>query len=227
MNDDDYQEHPILYCLLLIPIGLLVTVCWVLQRTYHHKYAILLFAVLTIIATWPLALNLGGSLYSPTDHVSTDIYASIWNHFYWPALAYKHGGDPRITQALCAPCGYWISFYLVGLLTGPVVSLFIDPAPSLVKRDDMWPYGSKDFDNYGRDYAKCNRCKALYIFVNCHYTHYSKWEALSPLCNACWKFLGTPSKRLPYYQTVFLTWRQTEENGQAWLKIHKAVMGGN
>jgi hypothetical protein len=82
----------------------------------------------------------------------------------------------------------------------------------------------------------CLRCRTTWQFVEWHSTDYGHGRGCFPLCKKCWKDLGTPEARLPYYLTMFTQWRSTahmvpdpghlDELYEAWPSIRAAVLAG-
>lgn len=189
--------------MLLIVIILFSTAMWIFVgvlawRVCRAAPAVaLLFLSLALLATWPLILHPASSIYSPTDHVSTDAYASMWNHFFWPALALRSGIDPHHCVLLAAPYGQWITFNFHAAPLWPLMALFMKPV-----RGGYTDTEIKNFREAG--YAHCERCKALYVIDPYHMTEYGEHgDGLFPLCERCWRELGTPENRLPYYWNIF------------------------
>lgn len=74
-------------------------------------------------------------------------------------------------------------------------------------------------------YSWCERCKTPWPFVHPHMTKYDDrrfaGRCCFPLCEKCWHDLGTPERRLPYYER-FAAWSSPERRPQ----IRDAVAAG-
>ncbi len=89
-----------------------------------------LYLVLTFCATYPLVLNPSQSVYSPGDHISTDIYSAMAINLWWPKHAiWELGSAVTKNGLLCAPYGQslmlpsliGIAMLPITLLAGPVL----------------------------------------------------------------------------------------------------------
>ncbi len=84
-----------------------------------------LFLFLTLCVTFPLVLSPASSIYSPTDHISTDVYATMAITLWWPKYAIWNLGQSLLrTPMLCAPYSYFLSTsFLIGWFALPVTLL--------------------------------------------------------------------------------------------------------
>lgn len=74
-------------------------------------------------------------------------------------------------------------------------------------------------------YGGCLCCGASWKAVNWHITKDSEDTGCFPLCERCWLILGTPEKRMPYYEKlVFQIWGENFQ--ESWTDIKQAVMEG-
>ena len=89
-----------------------------------------LYLLLTLCATYPLVLNPSQSVYSPGDHISTDIYSAMAINLWWPKHAiWELGSAVTKNGLLCAPYGQslmlpsliGIAMFPITLLAGPVL----------------------------------------------------------------------------------------------------------
>ncbi len=55
-------------------------------------------------------------------------------------------------------------------------------------------------------FGGCLRCQRPWRFVVGHTTMYDDQRGCFPLCEECWKKLGTPEARLPYYRALAEQW---------------------
>lgn len=55
-------------------------------------------------------------------------------------------------------------------------------------------------------YGACFRCHTTWRFVDHHSTMYTTTAGCFPLCEECWQELGTPDRRLPYYEELMRRW---------------------
>lgn len=71
--------------------------------------------------------------------------------------------------------------------------------------------------------AFCQRCRIPYRACanGYHITHLPNGTGVFPLCNDCWRRLGSAKKRLPYYRMIFKTWTGPDET--EWDMIEEAV----
>lgn len=49
-------------------------------------------------------------------------------------------------------------------------------------------------------YSTCYRCDRPWAVVKGHTTMFSESQGCFPLCEICWRELGTPEARWPYYE---------------------------
>ena len=76
-------------------------------------------------------------------------------------------------------------------------------------------------------YSTCGKCKRPWKYVHGHITNYTVANGMFPLCETCWIELETPSRRLPYYREVWLSWHQWGHEVEAeWEDIETAVLNG-
>jgi hypothetical protein len=54
----------------------------------------------------------------------------------------------------------------------------------------------------------CGRCGFPWAVVKEHCTPYAAGSSCFPLCESCWKVLGHPEARIPYYATLLEVWEQ-------------------
>ena len=79
----------------------------------------ILYFIITIAITYPLIFRMRGSTYSPTDHISTDVYATLSTLFWWIKYAiWNLHHWPAKSMFLAAPYGQYLSY---GELTGFVM----------------------------------------------------------------------------------------------------------
>jgi len=77
----------------------------------------------------------------------------------------------------------------------------------------LWLSRTTSFDHFGR----CYRCGLSLRFSNTwrrrglpfHSTPYSRTGACFPLCEYCWRKLGTPEERWPYYLRLMDKWAES------------------
>jgi hypothetical protein len=98
-----------------------------------HLAALLLYLLLALVATWPLALHATDSvigLNMPGDtNVGVDAYQHTWHH-WWVAEALAHGRSPFFTDRLYYPEGIDLFWQTVGFTQGIVsapVTLALGP----------------------------------------------------------------------------------------------------
>lgn len=77
--------------------------------------------------------------------------------------------------------------------------------------------------------GQCLCCGGHWNVVRGHVTTYLEEPGCSlgcfPLCESCWKKLGTPAERLPYYRELYENnWNYEPE--EVWLQIEAAVREG-
>lgn len=75
-------------------------------------------------------------------------------------------------------------------------------------------------------YGCCFKCERTWDVAPYHATDYTDRNGCFPLCKKCWRELGTPEKRLPYYRMLIDDWNRwghVDENEAKWLLIRKAV----
>jgi hypothetical protein len=79
-------------------------------------------------------------------------------------------------------------------------------------------------------FGECLRCKGSWNIVRGHDTPYRETSRVTIscflLCETCWKELGTPEARLPYYRK-FVFELSEEEIQQYWPAIQTSVLAGN
>ena len=85
-------------------------------------------------------------------------------------------------------------------------------------------------------HSTCFRCRQPWGFVSLHSTQFSDVQGCFPLCESCWKELGSPEKRLPFYH---VWWGQVlakavrygieyrSEVAEWWPRIEAAVLKGD
>jgi hypothetical protein len=73
-------------------------------------------------------------------------------------------------------------------------------------------------------YGDCGRCRTPWLFVRYHVTKYSNGSGCFPLCQKCWRELGTPEARLPYYRDLLARWH--DPDGAKWCAVEAAVRAG-
>lgn len=74
-------------------------------------------------------------------------------------------------------------------------------------------------------YSRCGRCKIPWRFTKEHITQYgTDGSGCFPLCERCWKELGTPKQRWPYYSQLICQWYSCgEKNPKIRDEIRDAV----
>lgn len=77
---------------------------------------------------------------------------------------------------------------------------------------------------FSPNYSWCLKCKTTWKFVNPHDTTYSLDRGMFPLCNECWKELGTPERRMSYYRELWRSWRPKDL--PEWSLIEASVLEG-
>lgn len=79
---------------------------------------------------------------------------------------------------------------------------------------------------YAIGYGRCYRCKLSCRFLGeFHFTPYSASGSCFPLCEHCWRKLGTPQRRLPYYERLVLgLW--ADDAAAKWPGVMTAVLDG-
>ena len=87
------------------------------------------------------------------------------------------------------------------------------------------------------DYGWCGRCGVPWVDGRQHRTDFDSGESCFPLCEQCWRLLGTPEARLPYYDALLDHWQGDGETphwlerglrslaAKRWL-VHRAVLLG-
>lgn len=55
-------------------------------------------------------------------------------------------------------------------------------------------------------FGTCYCCERPWPCVEPHDTCYEANRACFPLCERCWRRLGTPAARLPYYERMWMCW---------------------
>jgi hypothetical protein len=81
----------------------------------------------------------------------------------------------------------------------------------------------------GSSWGACLRCRRSWKYREHHTTWFKYEEGCFPLCERCWRKLGTPEARLPYYRTLWEGWNKTYpgyHDSDEWEKIKQAVMNG-
>jgi hypothetical protein len=68
----------------------------------------------------------------------------------------------------------------------------------------------------------CYRCGLSVRFLDWfHFTYWTDTRSCFPLCEHCWRKLGTPQRRLPYYERLVLgRWSDKSE----WPAVLAAVL---
>ena len=56
------------------------------------------------------------------------------------------------------------------------------------------------------EYGSCYKCNLPWSIVANHNTYYTKSNGCFPLCEKCWKGLGSPENRMPYYMKLVDYW---------------------
>jgi hypothetical protein len=84
--------------------------------------------------------------------------------------------------------------------------------------------------NY-RKYGSCLNCQMHWHQVSPHKTDISKYNIKElhdyfPLCEKCWKKLGTAEKRLPFYRRLFdeCNEKEVRYDENDWISIKDAVL---
>jgi len=63
-------------------------------------------------------------------------------------------------------------------------------------------------------YGGCLRCHKTWGVAQMHDTQFREDSGCFPLCEQCWKELGTPDKRLPYYFELMESWYKLAKESQ-------------
>lgn len=79
-----------------------------------------------------------------------------------------------------------------------------------------------------QDWGRCYKCKGSWEHLDEHRTMYGNGSGCFPLCEQCWKKLGTPEARLPYYRMMWDSWVAdgAEMPISKWDQIEAAVLRG-
>lgn len=77
-------------------------------------------------------------------------------------------------------------------------------------------------------YGCCFRCGTPWKFVREHSTEYRSGSGCFPLCEKCWRGLGTPEARLPFYRQLWEMWKSkgSPKSEETWQQIEAAVRSG-
>lgn len=176
----------------------------------QHRAAAILFLALVLLATWPLALRPATSVYSPLDHISTDQYAAMWNHFFWPALAIRSGIDPHRCPQLCAPYSQFVAFHFTPAPFWPLIALSLNPISPEIETPATPRRTARDGNT-----LKCLRCGTPYAFVDPHLIEFAETtrgtETCFPLCEPCWEKSDT-QERLAWCDELLKRVPQEEYN---------------
>lgn len=74
---------------------------------------------------------------------------------------------------------------------------------------------------FAPSFGWCLRCETPWRFVKEHDTEFAPGRALFPLCEKCWRQLGTPQARMVFYRGLWMSWSP----GYArWEDIEAAVL---
>jgi hypothetical protein len=74
-------------------------------------------------------------------------------------------------------------------------------------------------------YGGCGRCHATYWFARYHVTRFTSTSGCFPLCEHCWRKLGTPERRIPYYRELVVK-QGVPDGEERWPLIQQAVEAG-
>lgn len=72
-------------------------------------------------------------------------------------------------------------------------------------------------------YGTCFRCKWPWPLVEYHTTKYASASGCFPLCEMCWRQLGTAERRMPYYHELWDEWMRQGCTNVKWTDIEAAV----
>lgn len=77
-----------------------------------------------------------------------------------------------------------------------------------------------ELQRFFRGYGTCERCDWPWPLVLDHTTQLGGGHGCFPLCEKCWRELGTSTYRLPYYR---MAWEKYWRGGEPWAVYEAAV----